>query len=147
MRIAALLVVSLAACHARSHDISRDEGKQLLINRNWIDRMPQTESDKLHVYRFVPSMGGGVFQDRTLYKGTFELFTYSVDADHIDFNLPQTHEHVRSQYRVEKVDGPKPFDLRLTVLSDPRGPMTYYASRAEHGQDLDADLAALTQQH
>jgi hypothetical protein len=143
MRIA-IVILALVGCS--SHEsINRDQAKQLLIDRNWIDHMPKTEREKLHVYRFVPSMGGGVFQDRTLYKGVFELFTFSVDGDHIDFNLPETHERVQSQFHIEKVDGPKPFDLKLTVWNDPRGPSVYYGIRSETDRDgtkLAAELEA-----
>ena len=77
----AITVLAAAAC-GRTHHADNGNGK-LLIDRNWIDRMPQTERDKLHVYRFVPSMGGGVFQDRTLYKGTFELFHFEASGDEL----------------------------------------------------------------
>jgi hypothetical protein len=149
MRIAIAAIV-LAACSSSSPTISRDQAKQLLIDRNWIDRMPQTERDHLHVYRFVPSMGGGVFQDRTLYKGNFELFTFAVDGDHISFNMPETRERVRSQFQIDKVSGPKPFDLKLTIWSDPRGPHEYYGIRAETdrtGEKLAGELAAAAAQH
>ena len=133
----ALLIVVLAACSSAKPSAGVDdrEARQLLLDRNWIDRMPTTERDKLHVYRFVPSMGGGVFQDRTLYKGSFELFRFTVDGDHIDFDLPETHEHVRSQFHIARVDGPSPFDLELTLSSDPRGPHVYYGIRAETDRD------------
>ncbi len=147
MRIALVVAVTLAACTShKDAEISRGDQAKLLIDRNWIDRMPTTDRDKLHVYRFVPSMGGGVFQDRTLYKGTFELFTFAVDGDHIDFNMPETHEKVRSQFHIEAVDGPEPFDLKLTVWSDPRGPTVYYGMRAETDRDghvLEQELARL----
>ena len=42
--------------------------------------------------------------------------------DHIVFDLPETHEKVTSQFLIERVDGPAPFDLKLTIFSDPRGP-------------------------
>jgi hypothetical protein len=131
MRTALVLVIALAACSSKSKSISTDEAAKLLLDRNWIDRMPKTEREKLHVYRFVPNMGGGVFQDRTLFKGTFELFTFKVDGDHILFDLPETGEKVTSQFHIEAVDGPAPFDLKLTVWSDPRGPTTYYGMRRE----------------
>ena len=137
----ALSLTTFGACSKHSKEIDSGEAKKLLIDRNWIDRMPQTERDKLHVYRFVPNMGGGVFQDRTLYKGTFELFTFSVDGDHIDFNMPETSEKVRSQFHIENGDGPEPFDLKLTVWSDPRGPTIYYGMRSET-----ADFKRLLQQ-
>ncbi len=93
--------------------------------------MPETERDHLFVYRFVPNMGGGVFQDRTLYKGMFELFNFEATGDEIRFNLPETKTKVTSGYTIEKVDGPEPFDLKLTIPDDPRGPKIYFGMRAE----------------
>ena len=82
MHLAAVAALSLAACKSSSTKVvSGDEARDLLIERNWMDRMPETERDHLFVYRFVPSMGGGVFQDRTLYKGTFELFAFEHTAN------------------------------------------------------------------
>jgi hypothetical protein len=80
-------------------------------------------------------MGGGVYQDRTLFKGTFELFTFETAGDEIRFNLPETHQKVVSKFRIENVDGPKPFDLKLTVEADPRGPQVYYGMRSETDRD------------
>src|SRR5512140_2108743 len=133
MRTVLVLALSLAAaaCSSKSTSISNDEARQLLLDRNWLDQMPRTERDKLHVYRFVPKMGGGVFQDRTLYKGTFELFTFKTDGDQILFDLPETHEKVASKFHIKRVDGPHPFDLELTIENDPRGPTTYYGMRSE----------------
>jgi hypothetical protein len=135
------------ACSSKSStDLSASDARDVLINRNWLDRMPETTHDRLHVYRFVPSMGGGVFQDRTLYKGTFELFTFKVErGDHIVFDLPETQEKVTSQFKIERVSGPAPFDLKLTIFTDPRGPHEYYGMQAETDSDghlLEQRLAA-----
>jgi len=80
-------------------------------------------------------MGGGVFQDRTIYKGQFELFQFTVDGDQIQFDLPEKNERVISKFRIDKVDGPHPFDLKLTVENDPRGPTEYYGILEEHDPD------------
>lgn len=149
-----LLVLSLlsavaltAACSPDSPRLSTQDARDVLIDRNWIDRMPETTRDRLHVYRFVPSMGGGVYQDRTLFKGTFELFMFSVERDdHIVFTLPETQQKVVSQFAIDKVTGPGPFDLKLTISSDPRGPSVYYGIRSETDRDgrlLEAKLAEL----
>ena len=144
--LVAIAVSALAACSKPDHQLSASDARDVLINRNWIDRMPETQSDRLHVYRFVPSMGGGVYQDRTLFKGTFELFMFKVErGDHIVFDLPETHERVTSQFQIERVAGPQPFDLKLTIFSDPRGPHVYYGMRAETDRDghlLEERLAA-----
>jgi hypothetical protein len=140
MRIALALALagSLGACASHktsSSKIDDAQARQLLIDRNWIDQMPQTERDRLHVYRFVPKMGGGVYQDRTIFKGTFELFQFETHGDQLRFNLLETHQRVTSHFKIEKVDGPKPFDLKLTIDPDPRGPGVYYGVRAETDRD------------
>jgi hypothetical protein len=136
----------VGACSKPSQELSTNDARDVLINRNWLDRMPENTTDRLHVYRFVPSMGGGVYQDRTLYKGTFELFMFKVErGDHIVFNLPETQEKVTSQFKIEQVDGPAPFDLKLTIFTDPRGPHVYYGMRSETDRDgtlLEQRLAA-----
>jgi len=136
MRTVSLVLVGvLAACSHKSAQVDDADAAKLLINRNWLDRMPETERDRLHVYRFVPDMGGGVYQDRTLYKGTFELFTFEVSGDKIRFVLPETHDEVTSRFKIEEVDGPKPFDLKLSISDDPRGPHIYYSWRSEVDRD------------
>jgi len=143
-------LIALAACH--SHDAPRAtrladaDSARVLVDRNWIDRMPKTARDHLHVYRFTPKMGGGVFQDRTLFKGTFELFRFAVSPREIKFDLPETRERIETGYRIDHVDGPEPFDLRLTIDVDPRGPHVYYGMTSEtdtDGHALDARLAAV----
>jgi hypothetical protein len=145
--VAPVLLALVAACGSDppSTKIADGEAARLLIDRNWIDRMPETHSDRLHVFRFVPGMGGGVFQDRTLFKGEFELFVFKVRDSAIEFVFPDNGDRVRSQHRIDKVDGPAPFDLRLTLDASPRGPRVYYGIRAEHdphGEALEARLAA-----
>lgn len=110
-----------------------DEAAKLLIDRNWLDRWPTGERDRLHVYRFVPSMGGGVFQDRTLFAGKFELFTYQVHGDHLTIQWPHSKEEDRMVFRIDRVSGPDPFDLRLELTTPSRGPRTYHGRSAETG--------------
>jgi hypothetical protein len=147
MRTLAIAVL-LAACSSgtkstHSRELPDSEARKVLLDRNWIEHMPQTERDRFHVYRFVPSMGGGVFQDRTIFKGTFELFKFETAADEIRFDLLETHDKIVSKFRIEEVDGPKPFDLKLTINADPRGPQVYYGIRAETDRDGSKLEAAL----
>ena len=140
MRTAAVALVLLTACSsgsskAKTRELPDDEARKVLLERNWIEHMPETERDHFHVYRFVPSMGGGVFQDRTIFKGTFELFQFETAADEIRFNLLETHDKVVSKFRIEEVDGPEPFDLKLTIAADPRRPQVYYGMRSETDRD------------
>jgi hypothetical protein len=135
MRIALVAVavaLATAACSSSASSppgatrVAPAEAAQLLIDRNWIDRLPETHSDRLHVYRFVPSMGGGVYQDRTLFKGSFELFTFEATADEIRIKTPEDGGAHRTRFHIDRItDGPEGTDLRLTLDDPPRGPRVY----------------------
>lgn len=127
--------------------VSDSDAAKLLINRNWVHRWPATKDDRLHVYRFVPAMGGGVYQDRTLFLGYFELFHFKARDGGLGFYFPDMEERSRSGFRIERVDGPGPSDLRLTIDSSPRGPSVYYSVESRTGataQELDAQLPGPT---
>jgi hypothetical protein len=137
------LLVAITACSSghRTKELDAGDAARLLVDRNWIDVMPKDPQDRLHVFRFVPSMGGGVYQDRTLYRGDFELFRFRADRGELSFDFPDRSERYRATYKIESVDGPEPFDLKLTIDRSPRGPSVYYGMRRERG-DLDAMLGA-----
>lgn len=125
-----------APAKANATAVPLDEAAELLVNRNWMDLWPESETEKLNVFRFVPSMGGGVFQDRTLFQGSFELFTFRVSEGTIHFNLHHTKQEVPAKFRIDRVDGPEPFDLKLTLDRSPRGPSVYFGRSSETVTDL-----------
>ena len=151
MRTSIFVVLVAAACSSSSSPSPRarrcdpDEAARLLIDRNWIDRLPETRSDRLHVYRFVPSMGGGVYQDRTLFKGAFELFTFEVAEHELRIVTPEDDGVHRTGFHIDRIDdGPGDTDLRLTIDHAPRGPGVYYGWSRETDRDgsaLEARLA------
>lgn len=141
------LFLGLLACHKTPPaGVPAEEARRLLIDRNWIDEMPKGDRDRLHVFRFIPQMGGGVYQDRTIYAGSFELFRFDATGEEIRFYLPHQREHAQAQYRIDVLQpGEKEgFDLRLRLDKSPRGPATYYGWRSENQRslaDLDRSLA------
>ena len=130
---ALVLVTSCARGDLEPEPVSEAEARELLENRNWLDTWPSTKDDRLRVYRFTPAMGGGVFQDRTLFRGNFELFNYEVEGARLQFRFPDADEVLTSRFRIERVHGPEPFDLRLTLDPSPRGPSVYFGREAETG--------------
>lgn len=144
MRAAVPAALALAfvatACHReapRGAQLSATDARRALVDRNWLDRWPEHKDDRLRLYRFTPSMGGGVYQDRTVFKGRFELFTFEVGDGTIAFHFPDTDEQVRSPFLIERVRGHEPLDLRLTIADDPRGPGVYWSASGKRGQSLD----------
>ena len=111
--------------------LSASDAAGLLENRNWMDLWPESDRQHLHVYRFTPQMGGGVFQDRTLFAGHFELFIYRVGEGELHIEWPHTKERETLKFTIESVDGPEPFDLKLNLPENLRGPAVYYGRRSE----------------
>jgi hypothetical protein len=142
----AVALVLAAGCHRHEaqHGIAPDAAKKLLLDRNWVDRLPQKIDDKLHVFRFVPSMGGGVYQDRTIFAGTFELFQFRQDGRTIEFDLLHTGKRHATRFTIEPITPRKrgDVDLKLTLDDSPRGPTIYYSWR-QGGADLDTQLQNL----
>ena len=118
--------VMLAGCDSGGEAISPSDTVNELINRNWLDVWPQSKEDRLHVFRFTPSMGGGVFQERNVFEGTFELFTFEASGDQLRLVFPGRGEQHTTPYRIDRVDGPMPFTRRLTLEDSPRGPSVYF---------------------
>ena len=148
LALAASIVASVAACSSSppSTKVSATDAQNLLIDRNWLDRMPETERDKLFVYRFVPNMGGGVFQDRTLFKGTFELFSFSVKGEQITFELHETkrqgHEPVHDRARRRPGAVRSQARRSPTIRAAPRSTTASQAETDPHGLQLEATLRA-----
>lgn len=138
MRTFALLMIAAVGCSSSdgSKKLSASDAAALLENRNWMDLWPESDREQLHVYRFTPAMGGGVFQDRTLFAGHFELFTYRVGDGELHIEWPHTKQRETLPFAIESVDGPEPFDLRLTLPDNLRGPSVYYGRRSETSASL-----------
>jgi hypothetical protein len=126
-----LVAALVAGCSGKSKPaaLPPEEAQRLLLDRNWLDRLPESPTDRLHVFRFVPSMGGGVYQDRTLYAGTFELFTFEHDGQHIRFHLHHTGQEASAGYTIDRMLGDGPLELHLHISDSPRGPHDYYSIR------------------
>ena len=132
----ALLVIAACSSSPQERKLSAKEAASLLENRNWMDAWPESDREHLHVYRFTPAMGGGVFQDRTLFAGHFELFMYRVGEGELHIEWPHTRERETLELTIEEVKGPEPFDLKLTLPNNLRGPSVYYGRRAETSASL-----------
>lgn len=114
-----------------SENFTADESAELFENRMWLDIWPENASDHFHLYQFIPALNhSGVYQDRTLFAGTFELFLYEVlviDGEaQVTITWPHTNRKVHLPFRITRVDGPKPFDLKLEFTGPHRGPSVLY---------------------
>lgn len=126
-----LAVIYFGGDDEESRYAVHDESAELLENRIWVDIWPEKATDKFHLYQFIPELNhSGVYQDRTLFAGDFELFLYEVGEQdgraQVTITWPHSNQRVRLPFRITRVDGPKPFDLKLVLEGNDRGPVVLY---------------------
>jgi hypothetical protein len=141
---AAIALVSLtAACDqhtARRDPLPPDEAAELLHQRLWLDKEPRMQNDVFHLMVFDDQVG--VYQDRTIWKGRFEMFLWEADGKNVTLKLPGSRKVVKTSFAIEKEKRGEA-DLKLTLEKPFEGPKTYYGYRIDGGSaDPDAFVRA-----
>jgi hypothetical protein len=126
------LCAALTGCRTEpgGTPVSPEEAARLVVNRHWLDRLPEEGSARFHVLLMLPQMQhSGVYQHRDMWKGDFELFFFKVDGPRLTFDLRGSHRKVATGYRIERLQtgSDQPFDLKLVLDRSPRGPRTFYS--------------------
>lgn len=127
--VVAAAVLSQAAC-SRDHAATRgglppDEATALLAKRVWLDKEPRGPRDVFHLLIFDREHAMGVYQDRTIWKGTFEAFKYEAQKGQLDMVLPGSGKRVKTAFTVERARRGDA-DVKLTLERAPAGPTVYY---------------------
>jgi hypothetical protein len=130
-----LLVAALAAVgfggwrlRAHSHHAAVTDGgeNKLLVDRLWIDRMPEHERDPINVLALLSDDKLGVFQNLTAYRGSYELFRYERSGGELRVKYPQTGESDKLSVKVTRCDEDG-MDFCLDVSGGSRGVRHYYS--------------------
>lgn len=148
--IAVLALVAGCGDNARSNDEPKLDLK-LLRDRIWIDHMPRSDTDKVHVFAVLskqarrPAMGG--FHHASMWAGEFEAFRYELNQDELRIVLPQSGDtetlKVKPTYCKDYEGGP---DYCLGIQGSSRGAKAYISNRGWEIRSLDeleAKLKAL----
>jgi hypothetical protein len=135
-------ITALAAACSRDAGTRRaplppDEATELLHQRIWLDQEPRKESDSFHVLVFDGEQSG-VLQNRTIWKGSFEIFLYEAQRGRIDLRLPASRKRLHTGFTIEPAKRGQA-DVKLTLQKSPSGPTVYYGYRFDGG-DADAWL-------
>lgn len=94
-----------------------------LVDRFWLDTIPERETDKFNVY-FFSSEEGVALNDQALsvYKHVLELFFYKASGRDLQYQFPHDRRSGKTAYTVEKLQRPEKYDidLKLTLAADPQ---------------------------
>jgi len=138
----AVAVISLAGCHKqpeRAKPVPPDEAAELLGERLWLDHAPRGERDRFHLALFDPS-GIGIVQERTIWKGDFEMFLHEADDGRIELVRPASGEQVTTGFHIEPTRTREGADYKLILEHNPFGPREYLGFGGD-GASPDAWLA------
>ena len=143
----AIVAVSLtAACGRGNATPQKDplppgEAAELLHERIWLDKEPRGQNDVFHLFVFDEGQMG-IYQDRTIWKGKFEMFIWEAAGKNIEMRLPGSRKIVKSGFRIEKEHHGKA-DAKLVLDKPFEGPTTYYGYPFD-GASADADAFVRT---
>lgn len=119
------------------HEVARgNEDPRLILNRPWIDAVPEKPTDYMNVFVMIDRQSIGVFQKASQYRLTAELFKHKRDKNSVTLAFPQSGKQAKVTYRVWECDDLDGMDLCLELSQNPwGGPKRYHSARDwERGQ-------------
>ncbi|MCS6859710.1 MAG: hypothetical protein NZT92_05250 [Abditibacteriales bacterium] len=103
-----------------------------LVNRIWIDHLPQGETDKIHLFALLDRRQRvGLFEHTSAWEGEFAGFEWRFRAtndDRLQLRFPQTNQTATVVWDVRPCNE-RGFDLCLTMRGNPRGPQRWYSRK------------------
>ncbi len=100
---------------------------ETLVNRVWIERVPDAPNDKFHILAIVDEPAFGVFQHTSFYEGDYSMFSWeNLDAHGFDLVMLQNEKSYKLRYSIA-TKGCRGFDYCMNVKGAPRGVKQYYS--------------------
>lgn len=98
-----------------------------LINRVWIERLPNAPTEKFDIFLMLGDENMGAFQHTSLYEGDYSLFSWdTLASNHVDLVMLQTGRRHRMSFDISSKDCGG-FDYCMKVKGAPRGTRHYYS--------------------
>ena len=117
-----------------SQDVVATDGEQLALDRLWVDHMPRNERDMFQLFAAITEEPIGVFQETSVWKGSFEMFRYEARGDEIRIHYPQNNDREKVKAKARKCSD-SGWDYCMEVEGSTRGVKKYYSRK---GWELDS---------
>lgn len=112
----------IAGCskHRVVEKYSGDQARNMLFNRPWLDEYPQKPEQHFMVYVFSDEEVGIHDKADSVYKHLIEIFKFRANFEKISFLFLHDNRKEESSYKIERISGGNPFNLKLTIAQDPQ---------------------------
>ncbi len=125
-----------------------DEPERLILDRLWIDQIPEEGTDPIHVEFWLPG-GLAVMQHGTPFRYLTEAAEFERSGDRLRGRYLQDGEEFRARFRVTRCDDAPPFDLCLHKRGTHREPHVLhgFSDSAAEARHIPASLRAMAAAH
>lgn len=107
-------------------DAADGSDPKLVLNRLWVDKIPSRPKDTANLFAAIKRQKMGIFQAVTQYKGSYEIFHFTVAGGELQIVYPQTDdkETVKARaWRCKEED----MDYCLELTGASRGVKRYHS--------------------
>lgn len=121
--------------------VSDELAASMLVDRFWIDRIPEAPMDKFNFYIFSSEDDIALNdQAQSIYRHLLEIFVFKASARDIQYQFPHDRRKGKTAYTIEKLARPdeNQIDLKLTLTADPQSggkSHVYYTSTKWQSHD------------
>lgn len=121
-------------------------------DRIWIDHMPKSETDMIHIFAAITQEPMGIFQSTSMWKGNHELFVYEAHGDTIRAVYPQDRSKEELKVSAKECSEVRDMDYCLEIKGASRGAKKYYSRKgweidaASHPEDVALRSKAIVKQ-
>lgn len=148
MRMRKIMMVVAAAASVygvwqwRASDAPKDSDRTIVRDRFWIDHLPRNERETVKTFALMSKNAAGVFNDTSMWRGSYELFRYEMNGDEIRMEFPQTGDRDRVRARAWRCNE-RGMDFCLELSGSSRGTKRYYSREGWELRSLDDARAEL----
>ena len=137
-----LAAVSAVGYGAWNWHSSSARPNEVLRDRIWIDHLPRNERDPIQTFVILKENPVGVFNNASMWRGSYELYRYEMQGRQIRMEFPQTgdRETVKAEASTCREGG---MDFCLTLEGSSRGTKRYYSREGWEIRSLDEARAKL----
>ena len=92
---------------------------QFFYQRPFLDKLPRDQHDKYNVFFFTDKSVGAYIEVEYM-KQINEFFLFKKVLNRFAYVFPYSNLKGMTRYTLESCDGPGTFDLKLTIINDPK---------------------------
>ena len=114
-------------------EVTVTDTDHLALDRLWVDHMPRNERDVFNLFAAITEEPIGIWQQTSVWKGSFEMFRYEAHGDEIRILYPQDNSREKVKVKATKCND-RDWDYCMEVSGSSRGVKKYYS---REGWELD----------